>query len=245
MGLPSKRASDWLVLLAALVGIVVTARLGWWQLERAATKQARQAQIDARGAAPALDAAELAREATAAAAQHYRRVTLRGRWLTRHTVYLDNRPLDGRPGFIVVTPLELAAGDAVAVQRGWVPRDAQQRQRLVPVPAPDGPVQVDGRVAPAPSALWELGPAEPGAIRQNLDLAAYGREIGVALRPLTVQQLGAAASADDPLQRRWPMPAANVGTNYGYAFQWFALCALIAGLYVWYQLIRPRRRRPR
>ena len=37
-------------------------------------------------------------------------------------------------------------------------------------------------------------------------------------------------------------PAADVHKHYGYAFQWFALCALIVGLYVWFQLIRPRRR---
>jgi surfeit locus 1 family protein len=31
-----------------------------------------------------------------------------------------------------------------------------------------------------------------------------------------------------------------VGKHHGYAFQWFALSALIAGLYVWFQLLRPR-----
>jgi surfeit locus 1 family protein len=39
------------------------------------------------------------------------------------------------------------------------------------------------------------------------------------------------------------MPAVlDVSKHQGYAFQWFALCALISGLYVWFQLIRPRRR---
>ena len=42
---------------------------------------------------------------------------------------------------------------------------------------------------------------------------------------------------------QWPEPAADVQKHYGYAFQWFALCALILGLYVWFQLIRPRRAR--
>ena len=37
--------------------------------------------------------------------------------------------------------------------------------------------------------------------------------------------------------------AAGVHKHYGYAFQWFALSALILGLYVWFQLIRPRRAR--
>jgi len=42
--------------------------------------------------------------------------------------------------------------------------------------------------------------------------------------------------------REWPRPAVDVQKHYGYAFQWFALCALMAGLYVWFQLVRPRLR---
>jgi surfeit locus 1 family protein len=36
-----------------------------------------------------------------------------------------------------------------------------------------------------------------------------------------------------------------VQKHYGYAFQWFALCALIGGLHVWFRIIRPRRKAPR
>ncbi len=236
------RANRWLILLLALAAAAATARLGVWQLGRAQQKLDLQAQVDARSAQPPLQAAALAREPAQAAEQHFRQITLTGRWLSRHTVYLDNRPMDGRTGFIVVTPLELAPGDVVAVQRGWVPRNMQDRTQLVPVDTPAGPVRISGRVAPPPSALLSLGQAEPGVIRQNLDLAEYGREIGAAPRPLSIQQLDESPGAAGPLKRHWPMPAVNVATNYGYAFQWFALSALIATLYVWFQVIRPRRR---
>ena len=36
----------------------------------------------------------------------------------------------------------------------------------------------------------------------------------------------------------------DVGKHHGYAFQWFALSALVIVLYVWFQHIRPARRRP-
>jgi surfeit locus 1 family protein len=169
-------------------------------------------------------------------------VQLQGRWLAAHTVFLDNRQMGGRPGFFVVTPLELAPGDAVLVQRGWVPRDAEQRTRLPAVPTPAGSVQVAGRIAPPPSRLFAFAADAPGAIRQNLDLGAFSREIGVRLRPLSVQQL---AGPQDGLQRDWPQPAVDVSKHYGYAFQWFALATLIAGLYVWFQLLRPRLARQR
>jgi surfeit locus 1 family protein len=99
-------------------------------------------------------------------------------------------------------------------------------------------VRLEGRIAPPPSRLYEFDAVASGAIRQNVDPEHYGREIGVALAPVSVQQEG--ASAPDGLVRDWPRPALNVYTHYGYAFQWWAMGALIAGLYVWYQLIRPR-----
>jgi len=228
----------WVVLVTALAGALLCARLGGWQLDRAAQKTALHQAMLAREALPPLDAASLARADDAVAAQLHRRVRLRGRWLAEHTVYLDNRQMDGHPGFFVLTPLLLAPGDAVLVQRGWVPRHAQRRDQLAPVHTPDGVVQIDGRVAAGLSRLYEFDGAAAGPIRQNLAVADYAREIALPLRPLAVVQLGADA---DGLRRQWPPPVADVSKHYGYAAQWFALSALITGLYVWFQLIRPRR----
>jgi surfeit locus 1 family protein len=103
-----------------------------------------------------------------------------------------------------------------------------------------GEVVVDGRIAPPPARLFDFGGGEQGAIRQNLDLETASRESGLALRPLSVQQTSSAEAVDDGLQRRWPAPAVDVAKHHGYAFQWFALCGLIAVLYVWFQIVRPR-----
>lgn len=235
----SPKGRRWVVLVAALAGAALTARLGVWQLDRAAQKTALQQAQDERRALPALPAAELATTDHAARAQHGRAVVLEGRWQPAQTVYLENRQMGGRPGFFVVTPLVLADGSAVAVQRGWQPRDFQDRTRVVTPPTPEGPVTVRGRIAPPPARLLDLGDAASGPIRQNLDLGAYAAEAGRALRPLSVVQEG---DAPDGLQRDWPRPAADVQKHHGYAFQWFALATLILGLYVWFQLIRPRRR---
>lgn len=232
-----------MVLLAALVVMAVTARLGVWQLDRAAQKESLQRQIEQQAAAPALPADALAADPAAAAPQHYRRIALRGTWLARDTVYLDNRQMRGRPGFFVLTPLLLPAGDAVVVQRGWIPRDALDRHHLAPLATPEGEVTVQGRVAPWPSRLTALGADEPGVIRQNLDLADYQVQTQRALRPLSVTELAHVGNEGDGLLRDWPLPAVDVHKHYGYAAQWFAFCALTAGLYVWFQLYRPWRQR--
>ena len=232
----------WLVLAATVLAAALTARLGLWQLDRAAQKNALQAALESRRALPALPAAELARDAAAAPAQHHRAIVVEGQWLPALTVYLDNRQMNGRPGFFALTPLRLDDGSAVIVQRGWLPRDADERTRIVVAPLPPGRVQVRGRIAPGPARLYEFAAAASGPIRQNLDLDAYARETGLRLRPLTLVQEDGAAPGTDGLLRQWPRPAADVHKHYGYAFQWFSLAALIVGLYVWFQIIRPRRR---
>ncbi|MFT3664723.1 SURF1 family protein [Piscinibacter sp.] len=236
------RARRLVVLAAALAGVALTARLGVWQLSRAAEKEAMQAALLARGGEAPLAQAELARTHDAAEAQRHRRIVLQGRWIGGRTIFLDNRPMDGRAGFYVVTPLALEGGegDAVLVQRGWVPRDAADRTRVPELASPGGVVRIEGRIAAPPSRTYELGAEGQGAIRQNLDLDAFARETGLRLRPLSVQQADGAGAAADGLLRHWPAPALDVHKHYGYAFQWFALAALISGLYVWFQLVRPR-----
>ncbi|HUP06280.1 MAG TPA: SURF1 family protein [Caldimonas sp.] len=237
----SPRGRAAVVLIAALAFAALCTRLGIWQLDRAQAKLDLQARIEARRSAPVLDGAALASSAIEAAAQYDRPVRLVGHWQPSATVFLDNRQMHGVPGFFVVTPLWLAGRDvAVAVQRGWVPRNPQVRTALPAVPTPSGDVVVEGHVGPPPSRLPALGPDASGPIRQNLDLAAYAQEARVRLLPLSVRQIDSAATRGDGLVRDWPAPAVDVGMHYGYAAQWFAFAALSVGLYVWFQIVRPR-----
>jgi surfeit locus 1 family protein len=248
------------VLVAALLSAALTARLGVWQLSRASQKIAMQTAIESRAKLPEMPMAELVvshDDAAALDSLDYRRTRLRGQWVSSATVFLDNRPMSGRVGFFVVTPLRLEGrNDAVLVQRGWVPRDQLDRTRLPDLHTPTGTVEVVGRIAPAPGRLYEFSASASGTIRQNLDPTSYAAELGMALRPWSILQdepeqvlvqgaddaarsTAASSSRSDGLLRQWPLPALDVQKHYGYAFQWFAMCALIAGLYVWFQLLRP------
>lgn len=231
----NERSRFWLITLLALLAVAVTASLGRWQLSRAATKEALQASMEARLAEPVLDGATLRGEVVADALLH-RRIVARGQWLADRTVFLDNRQMNGRVGFFVVTPLRLEGSDAaVLVQRGWVPRNFEDRNRVPVVETPAGPVTVVGRIVPPPGKLYELGATEAGPIRQNLDLAQFKAETGLPLAAVSIQQMDAAG---DGLARDWPPGNTGVDKHYGYAFQWFGLCALIAVLYVWFQIVR-------
>lgn len=237
------RARRTMVLLATLATAALTTRLGVWQLDRAAQKTAIQHARTERIRQPVLDAAGLARDVSQAPGQVHRRVQLQGRWDASGTVALDNRTMQGRSGFLVVTPLVLDDGRTVVVQRGWLPRDPADRTRLASYRTPTDAVNVQGRIALEPSRLYELGPSGEGPIRQNLDLAVYAQSLRRPLAPVVVIQDEPDPPLEDGLLRRWADPVSDVHKHHGYAFQWFGLSTLVVTLYVWFQLIKPRRRR--
>ncbi len=231
----------WVVWLATAFTMAITASLGLWQLGRAAQKQALYDQIERRGQEPPLTTEALSRAHDLDELLH-RKARLRGQWVGQHTVFLDNRQMNAIPGFFVVTPLQLQGSDRhILVQRGWVARDFHDRTRLPEVPSPgDSLVEVEGRLSPAPAKLYELGQAGLGPIRQNIDIEAFSAETGLPLLEISVLQTG--PERDEGLLRAWPRVESGVAKHHGYAFQWFGLCALTALLFVWFQLIAPRRK---
>ena len=232
----------WLITVAAVLATLATLSLGQWQLNRAAEKRAIQEQRDQQGERSALDNAAFMALSNPLEELH-RPVQLKGHWLADQTVFLDNRQMNAKPGLYVITPLKIEGSSAVVVvQRGWIARNFEDRTQLPKVRTLTGTVVVEGRIAPPPSKLYEMGGPDSGVIRQNLDLSLFSAETGLPLLSMSIQQSGAAS---DGLLREWPVVGTGVEKHYGYAFQWFALSALIALLYVWFQIVRrffsPRR----
>ena len=237
----SPRVRSLVLALASLVGIALTLTLGRWQLQRAAYKEDLSARMQDRAAMPVLPQPELlALDAQALATHLQQRVQLRGTWLPDYTIALDNRQMRDKQGFFVLTPLQLEAGGAVVmVQRGWLARDFLQREHLLPFDTPEGVVELVGTITQGPARLYDFDARETGRIRQNLDIPSYRAESGLALRDFLVVQQG---PPSEGLLRDWPLPGLGIERHYGYAFQWFSLAVLIAGLYLWFQWIRPMRR---
>ena len=232
--------------MATIVGVLTTAALGQWQLSRAAQKEAIDAQWVAQAALPILFGADVLEAKGQAHQLTGRLVQLTGYWLAEHTVYLDNRQMQGRAGFYVLTPLQLSGtNDVVVVQRGWVPRNFEQRKQLPEISTPMGELTLKGRLAGPPSRLYDLGGTESGAIRQNLDLESFSLELKTQsvqtfrlITEVSVQQ--SSETVADGLLRNWPVIKSGVDKHYGYAFQWFALSLLMVGLFLWFQFFKSR-----
>ena len=237
-GPPSLRSRLLWAALAA-VCVALTLRLGFWQLSRAEQKIQLQQAIDSQAQMPPLTLAQL-NASPSAWAQLHRRVLLQGEWLNDKTVFLDNRAHRGRVGFWVMTPLRLQAGQVVWVQRGWIERDARDPRKMPSLPPPPNHQEFEARIAPPLSQIFELD--RPAAslderlpqIRANLDLAHMQALVQDNVLALVVQ-----TGADgDSLRRDWFEVGVTADKNHGYAFQWFALSALLAFLYLWFQWIK-------
>src|SRR5690606_15431008 len=177
------------VLMAALAVVGLTLSLGRWQLDRAEHKRAVQLKMAAQAVQPALGNQVLPCSAQDWTAQGLRRVNLQGRWLSQYTVLLENRPMAGQTGFVVLTPLRLepagsCAVQVVLVQRGWLPRNRHDRRLLPHYPTPGGLVTVPGHLIDTPSRTFSLAAEAPlfqgegPWIAQNVEVSAWAAPIG-------------------------------------------------------------------
>ena len=210
--------------VATLVLVAVGILLGNWQVRRAAEKTTLQARLTQRAALPPL---VLDGKPVDPAAVEYRRVIVTGEFVPNWPLFLDNRPFEGRSGFIVLMPFKIAGGgDVVLVARGWVPRDPAVHDRVPQVATPSGRTTIEGLAVLHPARVMELGkapPPRPGAIVQNVDPAGFAQASGLRTLPVLVEQTNPDGS---DLARKWPAPAVDVDRNKGYAFQWYALAAM-------------------
>jgi surfeit locus 1 family protein len=230
--MPIRFRIRWIPLLATVIVAAIGVSLGQWQTRRGDEKQAIQAKMAARQSAPAMTLENAAQVDVAQA--EFRHVKLRGRFVPTWVTYLENRPYNGVPGFYVLMPFKItgSAESAILIERGWAPRDANDRTRVPVVPTPADEVEIEGVIRSDAGHLLQLGAAEaprPGAIMQNLDIAAYARASQLPLAPFVVEQSGEIKDKDG-LVRDWPAPSLGIDRHRGYAVQWYAL-ALMAMIF--------------
>jgi len=223
---PGLRMTILVVLLVPL-----TIRLGFWQIDRAAQKQAiEEARLASYGALP-VDEGRLADAAP------FARVRVEGRYDGAHQFLLDNQSRHGVPGYVVVTPFDTVGGRRLLVNRGWIAAP-ESRSELPDAPAPDLPVRIVGVLwsisgattdASVWDARWPKRIEQFDATRMN---AAVGGSNAEEFR-LEEDQPGSL----EPIVLGEEMSATR---HMGYAVQWFAMAT---GLIVAFVVFGVRRGR--
>ena len=111
--------------LATIVAVAVFVSAGQWQARRMHDRESLRAQFDAAALQDPVALGALAESADWNALR-YRPVIATGHYDARRQVLVDNRIHDGHAGYHVITPLVLADGRTVLVNRGWTPQGASR-----------------------------------------------------------------------------------------------------------------------
>jgi len=162
--------------------------------------------------------------------QAFTPVELEGNWSSEWNFYLDNRIVDGKTGYNVLSLFVNQNNQAVWVDRGWLVFENGQRQfHFPPVSALQnrllGYVHYPGEFNVV--TLPELKPNKlaimPGIKMSHL--VAFFKERGITLMPFVVRQTF--PQSEHGLLREWRIVEFPPSRHVGYAVQWFSLSGVL------------------
>jgi surfeit locus 1 family protein len=221
--------------ICAFLGFVLLLALGTWQVQRLRWKTALIATVEARAAqSPVPLATALSDPLTA----DLRSVTVAGEYRHDLAFAMGAVGAGGEIGARLVTPMALANGELLLVERGWLP------ERLLPpltppTIQPQGVLPVAGRLRDQREA--RQGPFTPDNLPAErrwywYDVPTLRRFLGAPIVPfvLVLEESDTGADLPRPLPARLALP----NNHLGYAVTWYGLAAALAAVYVAYGLHR-------
>lgn len=236
------------LILLALFGIALFVgfiELGNWQVRRLAWKRDLITRVDQRVHAPPI-APPTPDQWPQVNAEHdeYRHVSVTGELLNDRQTLIWAASDDGS-GYFVMTPLRMADGSIVLVNRGFAPEGWCGRDGHC-APGPSGEVTITGllRMSEPSGVLRHNDPAHNSWYTRDVPAIAAARGLTHVAPYFIDQDAPPAASAQD-----WPKGGTTVinfpNNHLSYLITWYlmALLTLVAGTYVGYDEYRLRSRR--
>ena len=221
--------------LAALAILLLAGflALGLWQVERRAWKLDLMERVAQRVHAPATPLSPMAEwPQITAASDEYRRLEVRGHFLHERETLVQAVTTQGA-GFWVLTPLQLADGTTLIVNRGFVPPEARTRTTRR---ATESEAEV------TLSGLLRLSEPLGGFLRHNDPVGDrwYSRDVAAIAQARGLSQVTPFfLDADAPSRNSasaapaWPLGGLTVITfknnHLVYALTWFGLALMVAG----------------
>ncbi|NYS60889.1 SURF1 family protein [Halomonas salicampi] len=203
--LRSRRYVVWLFFWSVLV--LLGLWLGIWQWERADDKRELLAR---KNAAPALT--DMTHTPVDGA-----KVTLEGRYLASHTLYLDNRTLDGRLGVAVITPFVDTHDQLWLIQRGFMEMGVSRAEPSAATPFKIVTIKGEWENAGEQGPIY--GPNREGSRVQQLNLDAWSETLGEFDHSGWVH----AQHGEGVFASWWEPNLISPSRHIGYAFQWWGL----------------------
>jgi cytochrome oxidase assembly protein ShyY1 len=220
--------------LLTVAAAALFVRLGVWQLDRAAYKDALVRRYAAAALARPIPFGEVAAQPSTDA---FPRTAVDGRYLSDRVYLLDNPHHDARGGVEVYVPLA-RPGDPrlLLIDLGFLPGAGNERTPVLPA-LPQGDVSLQGLYLPPPGVGLELGgdalagQAHWPKTTIYLDLAQVARDLN---RPLYPRVLALDADPATRYQRvhAFDFSAMPPARHRAYAFQWFSFAVAVLAIFV-------------
>ncbi|HLO18661.1 MAG TPA: SURF1 family protein [Anaerolineales bacterium] len=226
-----------LATLLVFAGTALCIRLGIWQLDRLAQRRAFNAQFMSSRAQPVLD---LNREQPADIAKmEWRSATVTGEYDFANQIALRNQYYDNQYGYHLLTPLHFG-GNAVLVDRGWIPADGDSTASDWHKYDETGTVAVSGQIRlgqtkPAVGGVADALPenGEKLTIWNNADVAHIANQMPYPVLPVYIQAKPDANDTQPPIPFQ-PDVEITEGPHFGYALQWFTFATILFVGYPFY-----------
>jgi len=221
---------NWKMALFTLLLLPVMINLGLWQLDREQEKIAAQERYNARLQQVPVDLSSIDWSNQDLG---WTRIRAQGSYLTDKQFLLDNRIVEGRPGYEVLTPFGTIEG-IVLVNRGWVPQGATRSDLPSLEMAASEDLQITGHIYVPDGETMLLGAnvdsqTDWPRVIQRTDITMISEALGNPVFPHIVRLAEDSAGA---LRINWAAINMKPEVHRGYAIQWFLMAFALIILYL-------------
>ncbi len=234
----------WFVTIFVISGVIVLARLGFWQIDRLEERKAFNQLVAERWNQTPFDV----NQDTLPAEMDllgYRRIQVTGSFDYANQVVLKNQNRDSIPGVGLVTPLILPDGRAMLVSRGWIPLDQSMPEQWTQFNEAPAEATVVGLFQQSQLLAGAPPPDSPQTQWFRIDIAAIQQQLPYELMPVFLAQLPEPGRGYEALPYREVPPGLSElseGNHFSYALQWFMFAAILGGGYLPYIHYQEQRR---
>ncbi|CAN5820143.1 SURF1 family protein [soil metagenome] len=225
----------WWKTLIVILGVIILARLGVWQLHRRDYKNALNQMMAARWQMAPFDINHQPLPSDLIDLQ-YRHIQVTGKFDYAHQILLKNDTRGEAPGASVITPLVLDDKRAILVARGWVPFDQTTPDKLSQFnEAVDTSVigLIKESQTLADVAVPTASLAAPQMEWWRIDIGAIQQQMPYTLLPAFIAMLPEPGRKIDALPMRAVEPEPFDELEHSsYAYQWFTFGAILAFGYI-------------
>jgi surfeit locus 1 family protein len=228
----------WLIAtILVILASVVCVRLGIWQLDRLAQRRASNAHYILMNSLTPLKLPSV-EDLTS---MEYRSVMTSGTYDFSEQVAIRNQYIGNQYGYRLLTPLVLSDGEAVVVDRGWVPAEGNDQPTAWTAYNENGVVSVKGiiRLSREKADLGgktdpQLGPGQTRLDIWNFpNLVRIQKQTKYQLLPVYIQLDPMQLDSTPPIPSQ-PEVDLTEGPHLGYAIQWFSFAAILLIGYPFY-----------